>query len=115
VRRLDPFEVGMVALAVIVVTLLVITLLEAARAVAADDYWWRLARCETGAAWHQRGQLYVGGLGIWAGNWNEWAPRVGVYKPAYLASPAEQIRVAKYGRAVDGAYWGCFRIVGLPW
>jgi len=82
---------------------------------AAAGYWDRLAWCETRGQWHQRGTYYVGGLGIWYGNWWKWAPAVGVHGPAYLASREEQIRVARYGRRVDGAYWGCMRIVGLPW
>jgi hypothetical protein len=82
---------------------------------ASANYWDRLAWCETRGQWHQRGSYYVGGLGIWYGNWWKWAPAVGVNKPAYLASREEQIRVARYGRRVDGAYWGCMRIVGMPW
>lgn len=83
--------------------------------VARANYWDRLAYCETHGQWHQRGSYYVGGLGIWYGNWQRWAPAVGVNKPAYLASREEQIRVATYGRRVDRAYWGCMRIVGMPW
>jgi len=100
------------------VTLLVAFLAAVAVAVskaAAAGYWDRLAWCETRGQWHQRGTYYVGGLGIWYGNWWKWAPAVGVNKPAWAASREEQIRVAKYGRKVDQAYWGCMRIVGLPW
>jgi len=82
---------------------------------ATANYWDRLAWCETRGQWHQRGSYYVGGLGIYHGNWERWAPAVGVNKPAYLASREEQIRVAQYGRRVDRAYWGCMRIVGMPW
>jgi len=81
----------------------------------AADYWDALADCETHGRWSQRGAFYVGGLGIYYRNWQRWAPRVGVHKPAYLASREEQIRVAKYGYRVDRAYWGCMRIVGMPW
>ena len=69
----------------------------------ARNYWDALAACETGGRWHQRGSFYVGGLGIWYGNWQKWAPAVGVNKPAYMATREEQIRVATYGRRVDGA------------
>lgn len=102
------------AATVLALALLVAVAVTVARAAAAG-YWDRLAACETHSAWHQRGSYYVGGLGIWYGNWNKWAPRVGVHKPAYMATREEQIRVAIYGRKVDRAWWGCFRIVGLPW
>jgi hypothetical protein len=98
-------------------TLLVIAALAlfvTARAATAN-YWDALSRCETGGRWHQRGTFYVGGLGIYYRNWERWAPRVGVNKPAWAATREEQIRVAQYGRRVDRAWWGCFRIVGLPW
>lgn len=77
-------------------------------------FWQRVAQCETGARWHQRGTAFVGGLGIYAPNWWRWAPRVGVTGPAYQATPAEQVRVAVYGRRVDHATWGCFQVVGWP-
>ena len=102
------------ALALCLLVVVVVALVETARA-GATGYWDRLAACETGGQWHQRGSYYVGGLGIWYGNWERWAPAVGVNKPAYMATREEQIRVAMYGRRVDRAWWGCFRIVGLPW
>jgi hypothetical protein len=111
-RRSTALALALSLLLVVLVALLV----ETARAVATSDrYWWALARCETGARWHQRGTYYVGGLGIWYGNWQKWAPAVGVRGPAWAATPHDQIRVAIYGRAVDRAYWGCMRIVGMPW
>jgi Transglycosylase-like domain len=94
--------------------LLALVALTVARAAGAN-YWDRLAWCETRGQWHQRGTYYVGGLGIYHGNWDRWAPRVGVNKPAWAATREEQIRVAMYGRRVDRAYWGCMRIVGMPW
>jgi Transglycosylase-like domain len=99
---------------VLALSLLAAVAVNVARA-AAGNYWDRLAACETHSRWHQRGTYYVGGLGIYHGNWDRWAPAVGVNKPAYLASREEQIRVAIYGRRVDRAWWGCMRIVGLPW
>jgi hypothetical protein len=104
----------MLALAVIIVTLLVITLLEAARAVAADGYWDRLAACETHGRWHQRGSVYVGGLGIYWRNWQQWADELGIHKAAWVATREEQIAVARWGRMTDHAYWGCQRVVGDP-
>lgn len=81
---------------------------------ARSTFWYRLAQCEEHGAWHQRGTSFVGGLGIYGPNWDQWAPAVGVHVPAWQATPAEQIRVAKYGRRVDHAYWGCFATVGMP-
>lgn len=101
----------LLVIAVLVVIVVAMLLVKTAR----GNYWDALARCETGGQWHQRGSYYVGGLGIWYGNWWRWGRAVGVNKPAYLASREEQIRVAMYGRKVDGATWGCFKIVGLPW
>jgi len=101
----------MVVIGLLVVLVVALLLVKTAR----GNYWDALANCETHGRWSQRGSYYVGGLGIYYRNWQKWAPAVGVNKPAYLASREEQIRVAKYGRRVDRAWWGCFRIVGLPW
>ena len=102
------------ALALCLLVMVLVALVETARA-GAQGYWDRLAQCETGGQWHQRGSYYVGGLGIYHGNWERWAPRVGVYGPAWAATREQQIRVAIYGRQVDRAYWGCMRVVGMPW
>ncbi len=77
-------------------------------------FWRSVARCEEHSDWAQRGTTYVSGLGIWYGNWNRWAPAVGVTGPAYLATPYDQMRVADYGYRTERAYWGCFRTTGYP-
>jgi hypothetical protein len=82
---------------------------------ATPGYWDRLAWCEERGQWHQRGSFYVGGLGIYWANWERWSAAVGVDGPAWAASREEQIRVARYGRRVDQAYWGCMAVVGMPW
>jgi Transglycosylase-like domain len=101
----------LVVIGLLIVLVVALLLVKTAR----GNYWDRLAWCETRGRWHQRGTYYVGGLGIYHGNWWKWAPAVGVHKPAWAASREEQIKVAKYGRKVDRAYWGCMRIVGMPW
>ncbi|HEX4672033.1 MAG TPA: transglycosylase family protein [Solirubrobacteraceae bacterium] len=111
IGRRQAISFGIALLAVVLVALLIHT----ARVYGASSYWDRLAQCETGGQWHQRGAYYVGGLGIYYANWQRWAAAVGVTGPAWAASREDQIRVAKYGRLVDRAYWGCMRVVGMPW
>ncbi len=80
------------------------------------SYWQRLHGCEEPGQWHQRGQTYVSGLGIWYGNWDNWAPHVGVQEDhtrAWRVSPRRQMLVAEYGYR-HGAGWGCFSKVGRP-
>src|SRR4029077_20981068 len=117
-KRVDAaLGAGVAAVIACLIVLLVVRAFAPTRSIlaATSNYWDVLPRCETGGQWPQRGSYYVGGLGIWYGNWQKWAPRVGVHKPAYPASREEQIRVARYGRRVDRAYWGCMRVVGMPW
>lgn len=80
-------------------------------------FWQRLADCETGGRWDwgskhrpHEGHVYEGGLGFYWGTWKLWASHLklyGIYRHAYLAPPAVQVRVARYGLA-HGGYWGCF-------
>ena len=84
-------------------------------------YWQQLAHCETAGRWdwgarHRpgEGRTFVGGLGIYAPNWDAWSSHVGVRGPAWKASPAEQVRVARWGWQHVRAWWGCFARVGTP-
>lgn len=83
-------------------------------------FWSALAQCETGGRWDwgsrhgtrrrvNEGSVYEGGLGFYAATWRAWAGAVGVVRQfphAYVAPPAVQVRVARYGLA-RGGYWGC--------
>ena len=68
-------------------------------------HWLALAQCETGGNWAAPGPTFVGGLGMWAGNW---AAHGGLqYAPsANLATPAQQIAVAT-NLWLAGGTWGC--------
>lgn len=79
-----------------------------------DEWFDRLAQCETGGNWGAPGPTYVGGLGLWHGNWGdnggyEFAPS------ANLASREQQIIV---GRRIALRYgpnaWGCTKAIGVP-
>lgn len=102
------------AVALLLLLLAALAVAVKAAAAAPGGYWDRLAWCETRGRWHQQGSYYVGGLGIFWANWERWAPRVGVTGPAWAASREQQIRVARYGRRADQAWWGCFEVVGTP-
>jgi hypothetical protein len=88
---------------------------------AVPPFWQRLANCETDGRWdwgggHRNGEgpMFVGGLGIYAPNWEAWQVHVGVVGPAWRATPAEQAEVAAWGFLHARAWWGCFRKIGLP-
>jgi hypothetical protein len=38
-----------------------------------DDWYDRLARCETGGNWKHSTRSYTGGLGIYRGTWQRWS------------------------------------------
>jgi len=69
------------------------------------EHWYALAQCETGGNWAAPGPTYVGGLGMWYGNW---AAHGGLqYAPsADLATPEQQIAVAT-NLWLAGGSWGC--------
>jgi hypothetical protein len=69
------------------------------------EHWYALAQCETGGNWAAPGPTYVGGLGMWVGNW---AANGGLqFAPvANLATPEQQIAVAT-NLWLAGGSWGC--------
>lgn len=69
------------------------------------EHWYALAQCETGGNWAAPGPTYVGGLGMWVGNW---AANGGLqFAPAAnLATPEQQIAVAT-NLWLAGGSWGC--------
>jgi hypothetical protein len=69
------------------------------------EHWYAVAQCETGGNWAHPGPTYVGGLGMWYGNW---AAHGGLqYAPsAHLATPEQQIAVAA-NLWLAGGTWGC--------
>jgi hypothetical protein len=77
-------------------------------------FWDRVADCEEHGAWWQGGQTYVGGLGIWSGNWWSWGRHVGVRTEASATSRLDQMRVAQWGYEHANAGWGCFAVTGRP-
>lgn len=77
-------------------------------------FWDRVAQCEEHGQWWQRGGSYVGGLGIWSGNWYAWRGHVGVRTEASSTSRLDQMRVAQWGYENARAWWGCFSRVGMP-
>ena len=77
-------------------------------------FWDRVAACEEGGRWWQGGDTYVGGLGIWYGNWWKWARHLGIRTEASATGRLDQMRVAQWGYEQDRAWWGCFEITGLP-
>lgn len=56
--------------------------------------WKRLAVCETGGNWRHVNSTYQGGLGFYHGSWDAYRPR-GFPRDAHLATPAQQVIVAK--------------------
>jgi hypothetical protein len=106
---------ALIALVLAVVLAVVVTPASGAR----SSYWDRLAACETHSAWSGLGQTYQGGLGIWYGNWDRWAGRLGLgdrYPDADDAPRAVQIQVANWAYYNDRPrpYWGCFATIGYP-
>ncbi|MDR3447910.1 MULTISPECIES: acyltransferase family protein [unclassified Dyella] len=59
---------------------------------ASDDYWNKMARCETDANW-QNGGRHSGGLGMSVDDWKTWGGNQFAPTPAE-ATPAQQIEVA---------------------
>jgi hypothetical protein len=68
------------------------TLVLAPQSAASDDYWRKLARCETDANWKNSGR-HSGGLGISADDWKTWGGTEFAPTPAE-ATPGQQIEVA---------------------
>jgi membrane protein involved in colicin uptake len=90
-----------------------------------DDYWDRMAYCETGGNWAMTGSRYSGGVGFYNGTWDAWGGR----EFATLAGHAtreQQIIVANrvatqgyqgprgYVAPVGYSGWGCVKSVGYP-
>ncbi|HXC53884.1 MAG TPA: acyltransferase family protein [Rhizomicrobium sp.] len=102
------------------------TLVRNPQAAPADDFWYRMASCETGANW-QNGGRFAGGLGIFLGAWKSWGGEQFAATPG-LATPAQQIAVANristqgwqrpdgsMQAAIGFGSWGCTRVAGkLP-
>lgn len=103
-----------IILATLCVALITATSSWARLSTAQIAFWDRVATCETHSQWWQHGSTYVGGLGIWYGNWWKWAPRVGVRTGATATSRIDQMRVAQYGWESERGWWGCFRVTGTP-
>lgn len=59
-------------------------------AILPDDYYDRLAQCETGGNWNHSTRSYTGGLGINRHTFQRWSP----YKSARGLTPRQQVRVA---------------------
>jgi hypothetical protein len=69
------------------------------------EHWYAVAQCETGGRWDHPGPTYVGGLGMWAPNWEAYGGLQ--YAPsADLATPEQQIAVAN-NLWLAGGTWGC--------
>ena len=89
-----------------------------------DEWWYRLGRCEQpdgngGVRWDahgpnpESGNVYVGGLGIMEGLWNQM--NVYGFPPGWRASPDQQMTIARDIFARYGASaWGCSRTAGRP-
>ena len=77
------------------------------------SFWRQLALCESGGNWSMRGQ-YQGGLSFHPKTWAAYRGRR-LPKFAYLATPAEQIRVARKVLADQGwdAWPACSKELGL--
>jgi hypothetical protein len=78
-----------------------------------NSFWWDLALCESGGNWSMRGQ-YHGGFSFHPRTWRDYRPD-GLPKRAYLATPAEQIRVARLVLVDQGweAWPACSKRLGL--
>jgi hypothetical protein len=77
------------------------------------SYWWQLCLCESGGNWTMRNE-YHGGLSFHPLTWAAYRPK-GIPKYAYLATPGEQLRVARKVLADQGwdAWPACSRRLGL--
>ena len=77
-------------------------------------FWQAVATCETGGRWdwgrYRRpgeGTTYEGGVGFFRSSFQLWEHALGLrFAHAWQASPAVQVRVARYGLSVGG-FWGC--------
>jgi len=78
-----------------------------------QSYWWDLCLCESGGNWSMKGR-YHGGFSFHPRTWAAYRSK-GLPKYAYLATPGEQIRVARKVRAAQGweAWPECSRRIGL--
>ncbi len=98
---------------------------EAQAGVPPDEYWDRMAYCETGGNWGMTGSRYSGGLGFYNGTWDAWGGRE--FAPlAGQATREQQIIVANrvatqgyhgprgYVAPVGYSGWGCARKIGYP-
>jgi hypothetical protein len=76
--------------------------------VSAEDIirWSRVAMCEEGGNWHVRGPRFSGGLGVSNKNWVIFGGRQFASNAA-LASPAEQIIIAKRIQFDPPDQYGC--------
>jgi hypothetical protein len=104
-------------IALVVVLVLALTATASARMSLSSRqiaFWDRVADCEEHGAWWQGGRTFVGGLGIWSGNWYAWRRHVGVTTEAHATSRIDQMRVAQWGYENAGAGWGCFAVTGRP-
>jgi hypothetical protein len=77
------------------------------------SHWWELALCESGGDWAMRNE-YHGGLSFHPETWAAYRLK-GMPKYAFLATPAEQVRVARLVLADQGweAWPACARKLGL--
>ncbi|MCC6224146.1 MAG: transglycosylase family protein [Thermoleophilia bacterium] len=77
------------------------------------SFWWELALCESGGNWSMK-NAYHGGLSFHPGTWAAYRSKR-LPKYAYLATPAEQIRVARRVQADQGweAWPACSARIGL--
>ena len=82
-----------------------------------DDFYNKLAQCETGSNWQHSTKSYTGGLGIYRGTWRHWSGS----QSALGKSPKYQVKVADniafLGYTKKGIYkppvgpwgWGCVK------
>ena len=78
-----------------------------------NSYWWDLALCESNGNWSMRGR-YQGGFSFHPLTWRAYRLD-GLPKRAYLATPAEQLRVARLVLEDQGwdAWPACSKRLGL--
>lgn len=88
---------------------------------APDDYWDRMASCETGGNWAMTGSRYSGGVGFANSTWAafgglEFAPNAGQATREQQIVVANRVAVLGYGGVRPAGYgaWGCTARVGRP-